>query len=128
MINKIKEGFINETLNELESIEVLGDKKNGEANVVFVEQVFSTAHKIKGTAPMLGIDGLDNIAFSLERVYAAIRKGNLSFTNEILSNTKKLIPVLKAELSINQQHNLDSEDVNNSLRFFDSLISKNASA
>ncbi|WP_066630250.1 Hpt domain-containing protein [Labilibacter marinus] len=126
MINKIKEGFINDTLNDLNSIELdLGVDRLGDASDCIVEKVFTAVHKIKGTAPMLGINGMDKIAFSIERVYGAIRQGDLSFSNEILSNTIKLIPVLKSELGISQQFEFDSEDVSKSLRFFDSLISLN---
>lgn len=124
MINKIKEGFITETLSDLNSIEFdLGSDKLGDVSHCLVEKVFTAVHKIKGTAPMLGINGIGDITITLERIYAAIREGNLSLSNDILSNTVKLIPVLKAELGVNQQFNFDSEDVSKSLRFFDSLIS-----
>ncbi|GAF01828.1 Hpt domain-containing protein [Saccharicrinis fermentans] len=123
MIEKIKKGFINDTLNDLKTIEndLNADMANNAPEGV-VEKVFMTVHKIKGTAPMVGIEGLDDIAVKMERVYNAIRNGNLSLSEEIVSNTMKLIPALKAELSNIQQNNLDSEDVNKSLRFFESLI------
>ncbi len=129
MIEKIKEGFINDSLEELNSIELdlLYDRSEIVEGCV-IEKVFTAAHKIKGTAPMLGIEGIDHIAESIERVFAALRDGNLSLSDEIVANTKKLIPIMKSELKINQKNNIDSEDVVKSLRFFDSLISKNANA
>ncbi len=124
MIDKIKERFIRQTLSELNSIEVdLGNDMLGDTSDCIIEKVFTAVHKIKGTAPMLGINGMDNIAHSMERVYGELRSGNLSFTNEIVSNTTKLIPTLKAELDDKQKNKLDSEDVSKTLRFFDSLIS-----
>ena len=124
MIDKIREGFIRQTLCELNSIEVdLGNDMLGDTSDCIIEKVFTAVHKIKGTAPMLGINGMDNIAHSMERVYGELRSGNLSFTNEIASNTNKLIPALKAELDDKQKNKLDSEDVSKTLRFFDSLIS-----
>jgi len=123
MIEKIKKGFINDTLNDLNAIENdLNANTVSNAPDGVVEKVFMAVHKIKGTAPMVGIEGLDDIAVKMERVYNAIRNGNLSLSEEIVSNTMMLIPALKAELSDVQQNNLDSEDVNKSLRFFESLI------
>ncbi|MGQ1785600.1 MULTISPECIES: Hpt domain-containing protein [unclassified Saccharicrinis] len=123
MIEKIKEGFISDTLHDLDSIEMdLGAESLGNPLDCVAEKIFTAVHKIKGTAPMLGIYGLDDIAIPMERVYDAIKNGNLSLSNEIVSNTIKLIPALKAELGNNQQRNLDSEDVSKSLRFFESLI------
>jgi len=124
MIEKIKEGFISETLDELNSLEVdLSTEVIANESDIVIEKVFTAVHKIKGTAPMLGIDGLNMIAHSMEQVYGALRDGNISLTHEIVFNTIKLIPALKAELSINSVNNLDSEDVSKSIRYFDSLIS-----
>ena len=62
MIEQIKEGFINETIHDLNSIELdLTTDKLGDVSDCLVEKVFTAVHKIKGTAPMLGINGVDGI-------------------------------------------------------------------
>ncbi|TLX77140.1 hypothetical protein E9993_05505 [Labilibacter sediminis] len=129
MIEKIKKGFIDDSIKELESIEIdLGNERLGSVSDCVIEKIFTTTHNIKGTAPMLGIVGVQEIVEPIEQVYAALRKGDLTCSSEIVDNTIKLIPVIKSELNISQPHDIDSEDLNKSLKFFDSLISKDAGA
>lgn len=130
MIEKIRKVFINDSIKELDSIHVdLVRERLGEISDCMIEKVFTTTHNIKGTAPMLGIKGVNQIVSPIEQVYAAIRSGNINCSNEIINNTIKLIPMIKAGLAIsNQPHMMDSEDLNKSLQFFDSLIPKIAGA
>lgn len=130
MIEKIRKVFINDSIKELDSIHIeLIRESLGEISDCMIEKVFIATHNIKGTAPMLGINGVYQIVSPIEQVYAAMRSGILSCSNEIVNNTVKLLPVIKAGLEINSQpHMMDSEDINKSLQFFDSLISKNAGA
>lgn len=127
MIKKIRETFINDSIKELESIEnFLLEDHNGDIFDNIVEKVFSTTHNIKGTAPMLGIDSVDHIVKPMEIVFNDLRQGKLLVSPEIIFNTKKLIPVIKSELLEEATNRMNKDDVDRSLRFFDSLILKNA--
>ena len=126
MIEKIKETFIKDSVKDLEAIEDLVSNVEGTLEECIIEKVFTTTHNIKGTAPMLGIEGLDYIVKPIELVFNGLRNGTIPVTQDIVSNTQKLIPVIKSELLSNHKHQVDSNDVDKSLRFFDSLITKNA--
>ncbi len=126
MIEKIRKSFVEDTLKELEEIEESLDNTAGELNQEMVENVFSMAHKIKGTAPMVGIHELDVMVFSVEKVFNELRKGHISCPSELGTHTQHLISMIKSKLQESQQQNLNKEDVNLTLRFFDSLISEKA--
>jgi len=126
MIEKIKETFIKDSIKDLEIIENLVREKKGELEDCIIEKVFAITHNIKGTAPMLGIESVDHIVKPIELVYSGLRDGSIVSSIEIVTNTQKLIPVIKSGLLQSQQHQIDINDVNESLRFFDSLITKNA--
>ncbi len=127
MMEEIKKSFIKASIKDLEQIECSLDFCDGvNVDQHLIEKVFTTTHNIKGTAPMFGIDNLDHIVKPMELVYGELRNGKLVYSEDIVINTKTLIPVIKSELCTNQQHTIDSKDVNQSLRFFDSLIAKNA--
>ncbi len=126
MIEKIKETFIKDSVKDLEIIENLVKEKKGELEDCIIEKVFAITHNIKGTAPMLGIESVDHIVKPMELVFSGLRDGSIASSSEIISNTQKLIPVIKSELLQTQQHQIDKNDVNDTLRFFDSLITKNA--
>ncbi len=126
MIEKIRKSFVEDTLKELEEIEKSLDNTKGELNQEVVENVFSMAHKIKGTAPMVGIHELDVMVFSVEKVFNELRKGYRSCPSGLGTHTQHLISAIKSKLQESQQQNLNIEDVNLMLRFFDSLISEKA--
>ncbi|MCW3806411.1 Hpt domain-containing protein [Plebeiibacterium marinum] len=126
MIEKIKETFIKDSIKDLEAIENLVKDVKGVLEDCVIEKVFATAHNIKGTAPMLGINSVDHMVKPIELVFSGLRSGSILSSKEIVSNTQKLIPVIKSELQSNQQHRVESNEVDESLRFFDSLITKNA--
>ncbi len=126
MIEKIKETFIQDSIKDLEMIENLVKDTNSVLDDCIVDKVFAITHNIKGTAPMLGIECLDLLVKPLEIVYSGLRDGSISISEEIVSNTQKLIPVIKSGLLQSQQHQINLNNVNESLRFFDSLITKNA--
>jgi len=111
MINSVRVDLVHESL--------------GDISDYTVGKVFITTHSIKGINSILGIKSVRRIASTIEHVDVAMCCKNLNCSN----NTIKLIPVIKAGLAINTQpYIIVSEDLNKSLQFFDSLISKNAEA
>ncbi len=127
MIEEIKNTFVNNSIEELKAIEeFLSQNIDHIASDCVIEKVFTTTHNIKGTAPMLGITNVDYIVKPLELVYSHLRNGKIAISKDIINNTQKLIPVIMTELTESDKNIVDSKDVKESIRFFDSLISENA--
>ncbi len=127
MIEEIKNTFVDASIEELRAIErFLSQNKDSIEPKGIIEKIFATAHNIKGTAPMLGITNVTHFVKPMEKVYAEIRSGNLAFSEQILQNTKKLLPEIMCALSESENDKINSKEVSDAIRFFDSLISENA--
>lgn len=123
MIVKIREKFIADTLQSLHAIEAcLRKDVDGSDTDYLITKIFTVLHQIRGTAPMLDINGIAQMLTPVERVYAALSEGKFSFSPEIKSNTIHLVMDIIAEWAVNQQDNLDSEGKRNTLCFFESLV------
>ncbi len=123
MMERIREKFIADTLQSLYAIEAsLRKDVDASDTKILIEDIFTVLHQIKGTAPMLNIHGIAQMVTPVERVFLTLREGKISFSQEIKSNTIHLVMAIIAELAVNQQDNLDSEDKRNTLCFFESMV------
>ena len=93
-----------------------------------VENFGNIIHALKGTAPMVGIINMEQFITVIERVFDAIKKKHLMLNAAIKEQTLLLIPIIKEGLSTDKKLDITHPKVNGVLQFFDSLISKNASA
>ncbi len=127
MIEEIKNTFVNATIEELKAIErFLNQNEDSIAPKGIIDKIFATAHNIKGTAPMLGITNISHIVKPLEKVYAELRCGNLGMTDQIFQHTQKMLPIIMCALSESENDKINSKEVSDTIRFFDSIISENA--
>ncbi len=123
MIEKLREIFITETeenLNDLEKEITHTPFQNISKDIA--GKMFSTAHNIKGTAPMVGIHHLTEIVIPLEKVFNALKDNQLTLSEDIIENTIKVIPIIKAGLNVcneNYEHQSETKKI---VDFFESLI------
>jgi chemotaxis protein histidine kinase CheA len=111
MIERIRDLFIEETTQQLSTIELLlNNPIDGNIHESVVEKVFHAMHSIKGAAPMVGFNSLPLIAAPVEKAFAKIRKGELAVSDEIIRHTNTIIRIFidalnsKSDTGISEGH------------------------
>ncbi len=123
MIERLREIFINETEESLNGIQLeISNSSFQNINKDIACKVFSTAHNIKGTAPMVGINHITEIVVPIERVFSAVKDNQLTLSEEIIKNTVKVIPIIKAGLTDCSGEIKNQSETKKIIDFFESLI------
>ncbi len=105
MIEKIKEQFHLETLNELQiiSTNLSAEIISPEDMSLLINRIFSITHQISGTGPMLGFDYTSKLSRKIEKTFYEIRSGEKALNMQIVLQTRRTIDTMIK--SINDEFN-----------------------
>lgn len=88
MIDKFKESFREESLEQLNALEIsLLQLEDDPQNADEIASVFRSMHTIKGSAAMFGFDHISEFAHEVETVLDDLRSGKLHATSSLVSLT-----------------------------------------
>lgn len=120
MIEKVRNIFIEETTEQLSTLESLLENHSGEQeHNSIVEKVFLVMHSIKGAGPMVGFNTLPTMAIPVEKAFGKIRKGELNVSKELIHKTNSAVRLIIEALQSNSDLHLnDGNDIKELVNFF----------
>ncbi len=103
-----------EHLEEMEGSLLRLEQQKGQESREIMDEIFRSAHTIKGAAQFVGIDRIAELSHKLENLLDLIRKGEQSLTpvvTDLLIEGKDRITKLVEELERNQSEESEVEDL-----------------
>jgi len=102
-LEEIKKTFINNTIEELSElkkklVKVKSTTPEDVDQTELAQEVFLLMHSITGTAPMVGIDSIASVSRKVEMAFDKIRKGEKTYTRQLITQTLRKIDSMLAEL------------------------------
>lgn len=110
MIDKFKEKFVEESLdniNDLEEALFLLEKDMHNSEII--ERIFRAMHSLKGGGAMFGFNHLSDFTHHLETVFDLVRNNKLTVNNDIISLTFEAIDQIKLLLQVGDLN--DEKDI-----------------
>jgi chemotaxis protein histidine kinase CheA len=102
-LEEIKKTFIKNTIEELSElkkklVKVKSTTPEDVDQTELAQEVFLLMHGITGTAPMVGIDSIASVSRKVEMAFDKIRKGEKTYTRQLITQTLRKIDSMLAEL------------------------------
>jgi chemotaxis protein histidine kinase CheA len=102
-LEEIKKTFIKNTIKELTAlkkklVEVESTASENINQTELAQEVFLLMHSITGTAPMVGIESIAALSGKMEMTFYKIRKGEKTYTRQLITQTLRKIDSMLAEL------------------------------
>lgn len=106
---RVKNIFIKETSDNLAVLET--ELTNPvDLSKETIEMVIRTMHNIKGTAPMVGFNGLSEIATPVEQAYKEVLNNNLVISGRLVEQTRSAVSVIQKLLVSVESHTPQTEE------------------
>lgn len=106
---RVKNIFIKETSDNLAVLET--ELTNPvDLSKETIEMVIRTMHNIKGTAPMVGFNGLSEIATPVEQAYKEVLNNNLVISGRLVEQTRSAVSVIQKLLVSEESHTPQTEE------------------
>jgi two-component system chemotaxis sensor kinase CheA len=104
-LQRFREVFLEEAQEHLEIMEssLLGIEAGGSADSAILNQIFRSAHTIKGGSGMFGLDQMARFTHSLENLLDQMRAGKIEPTRPLIDTLLRSCDVLKALLAFARQ-------------------------
>lgn len=122
LLARMLEDFLEESQEHLDQLNLgLAQLEEKPDDGELINEIFRTAHTLKGTASFVGLDKMREVAHRMEDVFGAIRKGSLTVTATLIDTMFEgmaMLTLLRDKARAKDPENIDIAAIMNNLSGF----------